>query len=1109
MKRIIQGKNFLRKIAIAILVVLLCYCIVPTYTYAGFGGEILKVFTQLLAALGDVVTGTLNHFMLGTDEMINSVMLDRDNPTVTNPEGALYADPNAEADLILGQDQDVAGNTDDDNEEEIYGGLWGDDDEWEVPNILYSPEAIFSNNVAALDVNFLSPNTYSAVQDGGSGSAQIASQSSAEFLQSTISNWYVGFRNISAVALLVVLVYIGIKILIGSIAEKAKHKEMLRDWFVALCLVFIIHFIMSGILMITQRVTSLFEGASSGIVVEVRENRSTYNSGTDSKFTESLIGVARLRVQSKNAGVSAAFCAIYLVLVVYTIMFTFTYFKRFLYMAFLTMIAPLVAISYPIDRAGDGHAQAFNLWFKGYIMNAIIQPLHLILYTALVSSANDLVVKNPIYAIVAIAFLIPAEKFVKKLFGFDKAETPGSLGGFAAGAVTMGAMQKLSTARNLIGGGKNQNTKPDKVRTADNNGGNNYLSSNPRYSGIGSVSGNLRGPGNSGSSDSGDNGGDNPQGGSGGAYNTLGSGDSQEGANQPGDSSLGVRMASNGEENGNQVDPGQNGGGMTVGLTGTGDSGANNGIDNGISEANSGVNGSQYEIKDPLGERAKDWAKERASDLGNWSVGKAKDLGNSFANTKVGGGIVAAGTWAGNTTVGKGAKAVGRGAKRLASNKYTKAAGKMAFKGAKTLGKGVWKNKGRIAKTLASGAMSIGGAALGVGIGAAAGLASGDPSKVFSYAGTGLVSGGMIGKNAVDFVAGAGGGAMNLASRAAEKGRNIRYDWNEALDGVAVAERKEQAREDRKNKKKFMKDEEEIKKAKRLQAQLEEQGQKVKLDDIMKSRYDYVAAGVKDSEIEKAQLAEAKNGINGDTHGNYVSLAREADKLGISKATFSDDKKYNEFLNTLSTDLGGEAQGREAMGMIANIKGASNVHEAQLRKRDAARQAQQRQQSEQNEQANRVREQQRLQNSAEHMTDRERELQQRAIQESSGKRQTQSGIVLAESSDTIRAQRRQNGGGATNTPGSQQVVTTAGANPRQVITSGRTPSGNAPSSNKPSGGTPSGNAPSSDKPSGGRPSGKASSSDKPSRGRPSGNTSKLTPPSGTTPGGIRFNNPKI
>ena len=99
--------------------------------------------------------------------------------------------------------------------------------------------------------------------------------------------------------------------------------------------------------------------------------------------------------------------------------------------------------------------------------------------------------------------------------------------------------------------------------------------------------------------------------------------------------------------------------------------------------------------------------------------------------------------------------------------------------------------------------------------------------------------------------------------------------------------------------------------------------------------------------------------------------------------------------------------------MIANIKGASNVHEAQLRKRDQARQAQQ---AEKDEQANRRREQQRLQNSAEHMTDRERELQQRAIQESSGMRQTQSGIVISQSADTIREQRRRNGGGPTNIP---------------------------------------------------------------------------------------------
>ena len=113
-------------------------------------------------------------------------------------------------------------------------------------------------------------------------------------------------------------------------------------------------------------------------------------------------------------------------------------------MAFLTMIAPLVALTYPIDKAGDGHAQAFNMWFKEYTMNLILQPVHLILYVALVSSAMELVKQNMIYAVVAIGFLIPAEKFIKKMFGFDKAETPGGFGSFAAGAATMTGLKQVA-----------------------------------------------------------------------------------------------------------------------------------------------------------------------------------------------------------------------------------------------------------------------------------------------------------------------------------------------------------------------------------------------------------------------------------------------------------------------------------------------------------------------------------------------------------------------------------------------------------------------------------------------------------------------------------------
>ena len=495
MSRLFQKKSILQKIAIVLLITLLCYWIVPTYSlgfsFEELGGDLLKVLMQLVVGLGDILTGALNHFMLGTDKMISSVMLDQDAPTVTDPEGALYAKSTANPDVILGLDKDENGVTDDkENEERLVGGINFDNDNWQVPNILYSPEAIFSNRVAALDVNFLNPNEYTSVQDNNQ-KADKASESSATFLRETISSWYVGFRNIAIVALLTVLVFLGIKMVLGSVEEKAKYKESLRDWVVALCLVFFIHFIMSGILMITQKVTDLFGEVSSDIVVQVTDNRDeaqaakdqadvaiangadpdTANTSTSGiKFSENIMGLVRLRVQSANAGVAGAYFIMYFVLIGYTIMFTFTYFKRFLYMAFLTMIAPLVAITYPIDRLGDGHAQAFTMWFREYIMNAMMQPLHLVLYTALVSSATNLVVQNPIYALVAIGFLIPAEKFVKSMFGFNKAETPGTLGGFAAGALAG------TSLKSLLSGPKGGSSGSNKLRTADNDSSK-YLSS--------------------------------------------------------------------------------------------------------------------------------------------------------------------------------------------------------------------------------------------------------------------------------------------------------------------------------------------------------------------------------------------------------------------------------------------------------------------------------------------------------------------------------------------------------------------------------------------------------------------------------------------------------
>jgi len=471
--KFLTKKNTTQKIILALIIAILVNFSIPPISCAsqGIGMDLLTELVHLVASLGDVVMGLLNKTMLGTDSMWTSVMLEQSDINL-QPEST-------ESYLHVSQ-EDLQANgavIKKVNSDKLDGLIW---DEWKIPNTLYCPENIFANNIAALDVNFIHPNQYTAVEYDETGStatekAAKTQQSAASTLNSTISSWYKAFRNISIVGLLSVLVYLGIRLLLSAAAtEKAKYKETMRDWLVALCLIFVIHIIMSGILMITQKITDLFgTTAEKGIIVEVvdtDDNGNEVQNQEPKRFKTNLTGYVRFLAQSKEFGDAAGYTIIYVVLVIFTVMFTVTYLKRFLYMAFFTMIAPLVSLTYPIDKIGDGKAQAFNMWVREYFMNAIIQPVHLLLYTVLVTSAYDLVTENIIYGCVAIGFLIPAEKFIKKMFKLDKAETTSGLGAVAGGALAWKGINALTNkVKGKVDEGSGGGNK-DKIRTADNQG---------------------------------------------------------------------------------------------------------------------------------------------------------------------------------------------------------------------------------------------------------------------------------------------------------------------------------------------------------------------------------------------------------------------------------------------------------------------------------------------------------------------------------------------------------------------------------------------------------------------------------------------------------------
>ena len=70
-------------------------------------------------------------------------------------------------------------------------------------------------------------------------------------------------------------------------------------------------------------------------------------------FTNFARMYLNVRSDDEYIPMSVAYLIIYVALVTFTIIFVFRYLKRLIYLAFLTLMAPVVAITYPIDKLKD------------------------------------------------------------------------------------------------------------------------------------------------------------------------------------------------------------------------------------------------------------------------------------------------------------------------------------------------------------------------------------------------------------------------------------------------------------------------------------------------------------------------------------------------------------------------------------------------------------------------------------------------------------------------------------------------------------------------------------------------------------------------------------
>ena len=291
-----------------------------------------------------------------------------------------------------------------------------------IPHIHYSCEEIFSGKVGILGIDFIS------------GEGQTEGLAS---VRKVIASWYKTLRLIAIVGFLSILIYTGIRIMLSSTAEdKAKYKEWIINWIIGLGILFFMHYIMSFIITVVKQFNEGLSVSIQYIQADVSVDKTI---GTiKDVFNTNLIGFVRYCAQSSVPKFKLGYVIIYVMLTTYTLKFTFVYLKRVINMAFLTLIAPIVAFTYPLDKLSDGNAQGFSMWLKEYVFNALLQPMHFLLYYILVWSSIIIAAKNPIYALAVLAFMSEGERLLRKIFGFDKASggtVKGMQDAFAAAAI--------------------------------------------------------------------------------------------------------------------------------------------------------------------------------------------------------------------------------------------------------------------------------------------------------------------------------------------------------------------------------------------------------------------------------------------------------------------------------------------------------------------------------------------------------------------------------------------------------------------------------------------------------------------------------------------------
>ena len=256
-------------------------------------------------------------------------------------------------------------------------------------------DKIIFNKVPLLDVNVFSDTA---------GGYKLKEDSSLQIIRDSVATWYYIIRNITIALMLLILIYVGIRMAITTVAsEKAEYKRMLVNWFVGFIIIFLIQYFLILVLNINSTILGWIMKSQNSLGFEDGIYETVRRKAYEIKLSSGMTGTI-----------------LYIILIILMIKFLYVYIKRLLAVCILIVMAPMMGASYAISKVRTGKAKAFTRWMKDYTLLVLIQSVHALVYTlflTVVLKITNESLSGIMLALIVMNFMLKAVDIFTSIFG--------------------------------------------------------------------------------------------------------------------------------------------------------------------------------------------------------------------------------------------------------------------------------------------------------------------------------------------------------------------------------------------------------------------------------------------------------------------------------------------------------------------------------------------------------------------------------------------------------------------------------------------------------------------------------------------------------------------